>query len=141
MTIVLLVMVLVLVGTNIYTGIKLGAVKKSPPSLEVGTQPKAILSERHKLERTFRDRRIKLQGHKDGQDHLGWNYICTCGTVAPAIDNDGYHGSGSEQGAVKAFVNHRNLYAAQVDSGENELDRIKKEFEQYKKECICHDLT
>ena len=145
MTIVLLIMVLILLGSNIYTGFALHKVRAvvanaSVPALEAG-DALPVTNERHKLERTFTDRRLSGHGNT-GQDFIGWHYVCSCGTIAPANDNFGgnYQGEGSEQGAVKAFVNHRLLYATSVEAGENELARVTKEFEEYKKTCICHDL-
>lgn len=141
MTIVLFLLILVLAVTNVITVVKYtkvrGLVTNQAPALEALPEQIPFTSKKHKLVRTFTDRRLSNRINT-GQDFHGWHYECSCGTVAPSTDNFG--GDGSEQGAVKAFINHRALYATSVEAGDNELVKLRKEFEQYKKECICHDL-
>lgn len=148
MTIVLLIMVLVLVGTNVFTGIALQRKRNQlsgssiTPALTGNKVPAAITSEKHQLERTFFDRRISTVTNT-GQDYHGWHFVCSCGTVAPAVDNDtnyNYIEKGSEQGAVKAFVNHRTLYASTVEAGENIIEDLKRQLKEQQDNCICKDL-
>lgn len=148
MTMFLLILVLVLAGSNIFTVLQFRRVRGQ---LELGPTParkgiegaKSDINPKHRLKKTFIDRNITREGTKSGQDFYGWNFWCECGTIAPATDNNDsyiYTEKGTEAGAVRAWRKHHDLYAELVD-GPSEIEQLKKELKEQRDNCICHDLV
>lgn len=147
MNFLLLLLVLILIGTNVYTVSKLNRAKKLPvdsgnPTPAIApSNTKAIANPKHQLTRTFVNRRMPPVSGAGAQDFHGWHFVCSCGTIAPASDNQYQeYGAGSESGAVKGWHEHASLYAELVDGAENELEKVKKELQEHKDSCICRDL-
>lgn len=146
MTLLLFLITLSLLGTNIFTLVRFNQVRvqleqaSAPDRMAIA--PTSDVNPKHILDMTFTDRHLKTSRNK-GQDFHGWHFLCECGTVAPAIDNDGrwkHTDKGTEAGAVRAWRAHHDLYSQLVEGG-SEVARLKKELKEQKENCICHDLA
>lgn len=115
--------------------------KKVRPASQA--QPKVLKApapEEHKLVKTW----IQI----DSMDTLdGWRAKCSCGTVSPASGLKSAtryeNGSlGSEQSAIQKFEVHaKNFRRANGNAHKVEYDKLKAEFDEYKKSCYCKDVS
>jgi hypothetical protein len=115
------------------------------PTLTAAPERKAISSKRHKLVETFSNMAVDQYNNGNMIKYLGWHYHCTCGTIAPALDNERddlerYGSIGSEAGAVRAWHNHLVMHAELVDAGDDALIELQNKFDKYKEECFCHEV-
>lgn len=139
MEILLALVGLILICMIVQNSKTMKAVKANPPRAAIEPKKRKV-PEEHKMKSTLFDRRITKAKDTSGQDFLGWHFWCKCGTIAPSDDNDGSHGSGTEESAVRTWHKHAMLYANLVDSAVEELEQVQKEFEEYKDKCFCKVL-
>lgn len=119
-----------LISLLIY-GTKILNVRKSEPTLAPAQS--SISTPDHYLKRTW------IGSDPHGMTHHGWRWECSCGVKGTG----GADASkiGSEEIAINRFKMHAKLYREVNGAGDTELDKLRKEFAEYKEKCYCKDTN